>query len=390
MHIETPKILGGTALSPIKLARPSPFGTEEKEAVIKVLKKGILSKAGKGPNVKLFEKKFAQFFRVKYTISTTSGTTALHAALAALGIKAGDEVLVPALSFVSSASVILQQGATPVFVDIDRHTFCMDPADIKKKITSKAKALIVVHLYGRPAAMDEILKISRQYKLKVVEDCAQAHGAVYDGKLLGTLGDFGCFSFYQTKNISCGEGGMVITNNKELYKNCTSVVDHGLVENNLERYDYDRLGYNYHLTELQAALGIVQLKKLKGNNKKRQNNANLYQSLLREGGIQFQSLPKKGTHVYYSLTALLPAAYRGKVDWFIQAVREEGVEINRIYPIPLNKTKLFNQYYLPCPVSEDIAMRLFNFYTNPGISKSYIQTTALAVKKILNFMEVHL
>jgi dTDP-4-amino-4,6-dideoxygalactose transaminase len=380
-------ILGGKPISFKKLVKPSPIGKPEINAVIRVLNKGVLSKAGRGENVKTFEKKFAQFHNVKYAVTTTSGTTALHTAICALNIKKGDEILVPDLTFVSSASVILQQQATPIFVDINPTTFCIDIVDLEKKITEKAKAIIVVHLYGHPAEMNAIIKIAKKHNLKIIEDCAQSHGAKYEKQYVGTFGDISCFSFYQTKNLTSGEGGMVLTNNKELYKSCSSVVYHGLMDGNLQGYDYDRLGYNYHMTEMQAAVGIEQLRKLKRMNKQRAFNANKYKKLLKDTELIFQDDNKNINHVYYALTALLPEKLKNKRDWFVDAVRAEGVEINKIYPKPLHETKLFSSFSKSqYSNASNIAARLFNFYTNPGITDTYIKLTCEAVKKVLNYL----
>jgi len=382
-------ILGGEPILSKKINRLSPFGKEELSKCKEVFNDGFLSRAGRGKYVKLFENSFANFHKVKYAVSTSSGTSALHTAVVALNIKEGDEVLVPALTFISSASVILQQKAKPVFVDIDPETFCLDPGDLRKKITKKTKAILVVHLYGYISSMDSIKKIASYYKLKIIEDCAQSHGAKYKNNIAGSLGDIACFSFYQTKNMSCGEGGMIITNNEQLYKNCSSIVDHGLIEGDLQSYDYDRLGYNYHLTEIQAAVGLEQLKKLRKMNIQRRKNAFLYRKLLNNTGLFFQKENKEVEHAYYCLTALLPKKFSKLRDWFVEAVRLENVEINKLYPIPLNKTKLFKKlgYKEDSIVANDVSSRLFNFYTNPGISGKNIFLTCEAVKKVLNYLD---
>lgn len=380
-------IFRGTPVSNKKLEKPSSIGKKELQISIQVLKNGTLSRAGRGKFVKKFENEFANFFKTKYAISTTSGTTALHTALSAIKITSRDEVLVPSLTFVSSASIILQQNAVPVFVDINPNTFCIDVNDLEKKITKKTKAIIVVHLYGCPADIKSIMKIAKKYKLKIIEDCAQAHGARYNNHFIGTFGSAGCFSFYQTKNMTTGEGGMVITNNKALYERGKSIVDHGLIKGKLENYNYDQLGYNYHLTELQAAIGIIQLKKLTKMNKMRRKNALLYKKLLRGSNLFFQEEPKDSESVYYCLTALLPKKFSKYRDWFVEAVRAENVEINKLYPVPLHKTNVFKKYRSKCPVTEDVCSRLFNFYTKPYITKKYIKLTCKAVKKVLRYME---
>jgi len=378
-------IRGGKPIVADPMTRALPIGKDEITAGLRVLKSGVLSRAGRGEEVLKFEMNFAKYCNARYAVTTTSGTTALHTALGAIGVCSGDEIIVPALTFISSASVILQQGATPIFADIDSNTFCLDIYDFERKITSKTKAVIVVHLYGNPANIKDIVHIAKKHGVAVIEDCAQAHGATYNQKKVGTFGDVGCFSFYQTKNMTCGEGGMVITNKKSLYKACKSIVDHGLIGGYLQGYNYDRLGYNYHLTELQAAIGQVQLKKLNWFNNQRRRNATFYKKLLAETPLQFQKETHLGRNVYYNLTALLPEKFISRRDWFIKAVRSENVEVNNIYPYALHKTELFRKNNCAkLPVAENVSARLFNCYINPGITKKYIYLTTQAIKKVLN------
>lgn len=379
-------IYGGKPVFPKKITIRPQIGKEELAAATKVIKEGFLSSSRKGFFVRQFENKFAEVFGVKYAVSTSSGTAALHAAVCALGIRKGDEVLVPALTFVSSASAILQEDANPVFVDIDPKTFNMDIEDLKKKITKKTKAIVAVHLYGNPANIREIIKIAKKYKLKVIEDCCQAHGAKCGEKFVGTFADLACFSFQQSKNIVCGEGGMIITNNRRLYENCCSVVDHGLVNGELKNYDYDRIGYNYHITEIQSAIGIEQLKKMKKMNNKRRINADLYKKHLANTGLIFQKELKNSQGAFYCLTVLLPKKLKSKRDWFVDAVRAENAEIYKLYPLALTQTKLFkklNQKYF-CRTAEDISQRLFNLPVGPTLSKEYIKKTSEVIKKVLD------
>jgi len=380
-------ILGGKPVLAKKQSLPSLMGKEELAAVKKVMAGGVLSRSRRGFFVGKFEKEFARFFNIKYAISTNSGTSALHTAVCALGINPGDEILVPALTFISSASVILQERARPVFVDIDSKTFNIDIADIQRKITKKTKAIVAVHLYGCPANIKEIIKIAKKYNLKVIEDCAQATGARLGGQQVGTFGDFGCFSFQQTKNMTCGEGGMVICKNQELFQACSSVVDHGIVGNSLAEYNYNRLGYNYHLTELQAAVGSEQLKKLEKINRQRKNNAQLYRKALKDAGLLFQKEPDNSAGVYYCLTALLPEEFKDKRDWFVRAVGAENIELFRLYPLALTQTELFKKAEKnTCPVASDVANRLFNFSTHPLLPETYIKKSGEAVKKVLDYM----
>lgn len=381
-------IFGGIPVSKAPLIMPSPIGIQEEREVHRVFKKGILSRAGRGETVRAFEGAFTEFFRVPYAVSTTSGTTALHTALCALGIGQGDEVIVPALTFISTASVVLQQGAKAVFADVVSNTFCLDVRDIEKKITKRTKAIIVVHMYGCPADMKNIVLIAKKHGLKIIEDCAQAHGAMYGGAFVGTVGDIGCFSFYQTKIMTCGEGGMVVTKDPKLFQLACSVVDHGITSREQLVYDYDRLGFNYHMTEMQAAVGLAQLRRLPKLLSAREKNVAKFLKGLRGTSIQFQDIEPNGSSVHYALTALLPQQFKTQRDWFLEAVRAEGVLVNCLYPKSLPETKLLSRSKADiCPVAEDVTARLFNFYINPGVMASDIRTTILAVKKVLAYLE---
>jgi dTDP-4-amino-4,6-dideoxygalactose transaminase len=378
-------IFGGKPVISKRPPQPSPIGEEEIAAANQVLKTGVLSWSRRGDYVAFFEKSFARFLGSKYAVSASSGTAALHTAVSALEIGPEDEVLVPALTFVSSASVVLQVGAKPVFVDIDERTFNLDVSNLEKKVTKKTKAIIVVHLYGNPCDMTKIKELADRYDLKVIEDCSQAHGAEYNNSFVGTFGNMACFSFQQTKNMTCGEGGMVITDDAELYKKCSNIVDHGLIGGDLEKYDYDHLGYNYHLTDLQAAIATEQLKKLSNMNKKRIENSSLYKKHLSGTDLSFQKETQNAKNVYYTLTVLLPEQLKNKRDWFVEAVRAENAEVLKLYPLSLPQTKLFSgsKADTKYPIASSVASRLFNLCTNPGISQEIIRKTCRAIKKVL-------
>jgi len=378
-------INGGRAICPEGIKRGKVFGEEERQAVWDVMDKGIISMAGVGDMVRRFEQSFAAYHRVPFAIATTSGTTALHTAIEALQIGPGDEVIVPDLTFISTASAVLQAGATVVFCDVDQTSFNISVEDLRSKITSKTKAVIVVHLYGAPADMVRIMPLIREFDIKLVEDCAQAHGAILNGQMVGTFGDLACYSFYQTKNMSCGEGGMIITDNENLARQCRSLTRHGLTSDNLGDYDYNRLGYNYSMTELQAAIGLVQLGKLDEFNLARCKNSAKYRSKLDGLDLRFQS--QSVGHVNHCLTAVLPnylATYR---NWFIKAVRAEGATINCIYPVTLSRTQLFTERSNKPSISNQLASALFNFYTNPDITESFITICCEAVKKVMMAMK---
>ncbi|HEC89506.1 MAG TPA: DegT/DnrJ/EryC1/StrS family aminotransferase, partial [Thermoplasmatales archaeon] len=240
----------------ISIARPL-LGEEEKKAVVDVLNSGMLAS---GPKVEEFEKRFAEFVGVKYAVATTSGTTALHLALLSLSVGTGDEVIIPSFSFIATANSVLFCNAKPVFCDVNPKTFNIDVEKIESLITDKTKAIMPVHLYGQPADMKPILEIAEKHDLYVIGDAAQAHGAEYDGRRVGSFGDVECFSFYPTKNMTTGEGGMITTNIEEIAERARSIRNHGR-EKTKWGYEHNRLGYNYRMTDIAAAIGLEQLKK---------------------------------------------------------------------------------------------------------------------------------
>jgi dTDP-4-amino-4,6-dideoxygalactose transaminase len=377
-------INSGPAVYPKGLKRGRVFGEEERQAVWEVMGKGVVSKAGMGEMVKRFEQEFAAYHQIPFAIATTSGTTALHTAVSALRIGPGDEVIVPDLTFVSTASVVLQTGARVVFCDIDPQTFNLSVDDLRSKITTRTKAVIAVHLYGAPADMHSIVSlVKKECNLWLIEDCAQAHGATINGQLVGTFGDLACYSFYQTKNMSCGEGGMIITKDEDLTQQCKSLTRHGLIGDELAAYNYDKLGFNYAMTELQAAIGIVQLHKLAKLNRRRSENARLYRQKLADLPIQFQT--DSCGNANYCLTAILPADWAKHRNWFLEAVRAEGVLINCLYPLSLSQTALLANSNQPVN-SHQAAGALFNLYTNPDISSHFVNTCCTAIRKVCHVM----
>jgi perosamine synthetase len=238
-------------------------------------------------------------------------------------------------------------------------------------------------MYGQPANITKLLKIAKRYNLILIEDCAQAIGAKYKNKFVGTFGDLACFSFYQTKNITCGEGGMIITDNKKYADLIDSLLDNGLKKDDVEAYNYDKLGYNYRLTEIQAAIGIEQLKKLNKINKIRRRNAWIYQKKLKNLGILFQTESKRTENVYFYLTGLLPVEISHLRDEFIERVRKKGVPIKKLYPLSLHKIDLFKEkVQYRCPIAEDITKRLFNLYVNPGLTLKDISYFCKIIEKI--------
>ena len=287
------------------------FDEREQQLIQEPLKTGWVVQ---GPYVKQFEEKFARFTGAEFAVATTSCTTALHLALAARGIGPGDEVIVPAFTWVSTANVVLFVGATPVFCDIDLRTFNLDPQKIKAKITPRTKAIIPVHLFGLAAEMDPIVQVARRHRLYVVEDAACGFGAYYRGTHVGTFGEAGCFSFHPRKAITTGEGGMLLTQDEERASLCRTLRDHGASRTDLARHtgkagfllaEYNHLGYNYRMTDIQGALGVAQMDKAPWIQERRTQRARRYDALLAGvEGLKTPIVPAYCTHGYQSYVCL--------------------------------------------------------------------------------------
>lgn len=336
---------------------PHPIiGEEEKRAVKEVLESGKLStfiaQPGEqflgGEKIKQFENEFARYHDAKYAVAFNSATAALHAAVVACGVKAGEEIIVPPYTFTSTATCALMHNAIPVFVDIKPDIFCLDPAKIEQAITPRTRVVIPVHLFGHPADMDEIMQIAERHNLKVIEDSAQAPGAIYKGKFAGTIGDCGVFSFQETKNIMTGEGGMLITNNEEIAEIARMIRNHGevILESQTQRtYRSDILGWGYRMTEMEAALGIEQLKKLDELNSQRIELANyLAENLAEVDGLTPPVVYPYARHVYY----VLPIKYNEDEigiprDLFVKALVAEGIPFGAGYVRPLYLNPIYHE-----------------------------------------------
>ncbi len=275
-----------------------------------------------GEYVTSFENLFSKLIKVEYSLSCSNGTVALHLALLGLEIKPGDEVIVPSFTFIATINAILYCGAIPVFVDIDPVTWCLDPNDVKQKITSKTKAIMVVHLYGNPAAMNELGQIAKRNNLFIVEDCAESLGASYEGLPTGGFGDISCFSFYGNKLITSGEGGMVSTKNPVFFERMKTLRDHGMSPT--RRYYHEAVGYNYRFTNIQAAVALAQLEKIDEFLKRRKEIFTLYSSLLDIPQIQ---LPFQGDDVSVPVNWLYTIIVKdGKRDEVISVLKENNID----------------------------------------------------------------
>jgi len=307
------------------------------------IKSGWVSSLGKYINE--FEKKFAEFCNVKYALSTCNGTTALHLALIALGIKEGDEVIIPDLTFIATANAVKYTGAKVVTVDIQEDTLCIDPEKIKKSITSKTKAIIPVHLYGHPADMKEIINIAKEYNLYVVEDAAEAHGAEIDKQKVGSLGDIGIFSFYGNKIITSGEGGMITTNNKELYEKMKYLRDHAMSKE--KRYWHTEIGYNYRMTNLQAALGVAQLERINELLNKKREIFEMYKYYLKDiPNIKLNFQKESYKNVYWMVCLEILNYDEKKRDNLMKKLKEKGID-SRPFFYPISDMPMYEKTYTP-------------------------------------------
>jgi perosamine synthetase len=342
--------------------RPAPFppypiiGEAERQAVLEVLDEGRLSTFVASPGehflggrrIREFEQEFADFHGVPFAVAFNSATAALHAAVIACGIAPGEEVIVPPYTFTSTATSALMHGAIPVFADIDGDTFCLDPKAVETVLSPRSRAMIPVHLFGQPAAMDGILDVARRHGLRVIEDCAQAPGATCRGTKVGVLGDCGVFSFQETKNLMTGEGGMLITEDRAIAEVAQLVRNHGeaaVSPGETRSYKAEILGWNYRMTEFEAALGRCQLRQLPEQNAARQRlAARLTKALAGLPGLRVPPVREGCEHVYYVYPLLYAAdAWGISRARFVEAVNAEGIPISGGYVRPLYLSPLYQE-----------------------------------------------
>ena len=324
------------------------LGKEEEQEVLRVLHSRWLST---GPVTQRFEKTFSEYLGGGYAIAVSNGTAALHLALKSLDLKEGDEVILPSLTFIATANAVLYIGAKPIFADIvSKEDLNISPEEIERKITKKTKAIIVMHYGGYPCDMKAILGIAKRHGLYVIEDAAHAPGAEYQGKRCGFIGDIGCFSFFSNKNLVTGEGGMVVTRNKTWAEKVRRMRSHGMealswdkYRGHLSSYDIQEVGYNYRTTEIQSTLGLVQLKKLDRNNRKRKRLVEIYRQELQ--GVDKISIPFlkfKGNPSYHLFPILVaPSIDRNKV---MERLKDFGIQTSVHYP-PVHLFSLYRKRF---------------------------------------------
>lgn len=362
----------------INIAAPV-IDSEERRAVDEVIESGMLAQ---GPKVAELEESWAKYCGTKHALAVNSGTAAIHCALYAAGVKEGDEVITTPYSFIATINPILMLGARPVLVDIDEETFNIDVSKIEAAITEKTKAIVPVDLYGQPCDWAELQEIAKKHNLKIVEDACQAIGAEYKGIKTGSLGDFGCFSLYATKNIMCGEGGVVTTNSDEAAVAIRSFRQHGMVA----PYEYANLGYNYRMSDLHGAIAVEQLKKVEEFTKKRQENARKLNDVLAGvAGIKIPTISENRSHVYHQYTILLDKDIQR--DQFIASLRDKGVGAGIYYPKPLHAYPHIAKLGYKVgdfPVAEDLAARVVSLPVHPKVTDEDIEIIAAAVKESVN------
>ncbi|MBT5028705.1 MAG: DegT/DnrJ/EryC1/StrS family aminotransferase [Nitrospinaceae bacterium] len=356
------------------------LGQREKELVNECLESGWISSAGK--YIEKFENQFAEYCECAEGVTTTSGTTAIHLALKSLGVGPGDEVLVPAFTMVGSVYPIVQCGASPVFVDSEPDTGNMDIQDLESKITASTKVILIVHIYGHPADMDPICDLARSRNLKILEDAAEAHGALYKGRKAGSLGDVGCFSFYANKIITTGEGGMIVSNDKDLIKKARQLKDlaHGKIRFTHELPE----AFNYRMTNIQAAIGLGQLERIEETVKKKIANAEQYSNLLK--GVSCLKLPvcrPWARNVYWMYGVQLLDNDRFARDELMTALKNEGVD-TRSFFYPLNTQKAFQGYgKQDCPKAEILGKQGFYLPSGQTLKPNQIQRVAEILVELL-------
>jgi perosamine synthetase len=368
-------------------ARPPDFipvyepwiGRREEENVMDAVRSGWISSLGK--YVTRFEEEFTQFCGAAHGVSTSNGTTALHLALHALGIGAGDEVIIPALSFVASANAVAYTGAKPVFVDVDPNTWTLDVDEVERAINGRTRAIMPVHLYGHPANMGRLREIAEVAGLWLVEDAAEAHGAAINGRRVGAIGTIGAFSFYGNKIITTGEGGMLTTNDAELAARCRMLRDHAMPPE--RRYWHEEVGFNYRLTNLQAAVGVAQLERIDSFISRKREIALGYSRLL--ANIEGIKLPVElpgYTNVYWMYSILVDRPFPLNRDDLMVALRNEGID-SRPFFHSLDTLPPY-QSEAPKPCALALSQKGLNLPSSPRLTDEQVEQIAVTIRNLAN------
>ncbi len=375
---------GETKVEKKIVAYASPYVDHKELKLIEgVINSGMLAQ---GPKVKEFEEQFAKLCGTKYAVAVSSGTAALHCLTYAFGIKPGDEVITIPFTFVATANPVIMQGGIPVFVDIKEDTYNIDPELVEKAITEKTKAIIPVNLYGQPADWERLREIAKKHNLKLIEDAAQSVNSKYKSTMSGALGDGAAFSFYATKNLITGEGGMVTTNDPEIAELCKRFRHHGQSEQT--RYEYHDLGYNYRMTDIQAAIGLIQMERISDLTKQRIKNAEfLDRELADVEGIVTPKKMEDRTHVYHQYTIRITEDFPISRDELNKKLREEGFISGIFYPKPLHLHPHFARLGYnkgDFPVSEKAAKEVLSLPVHPKATFEDLQRLVNLIKELGN------
>jgi len=354
---------------------------KELEYVADCLKTKWIS--SKGKYIEQFEQKFADYCGCKYGVSTTSGTTALHLALASLEIGPGDEVIVPTFTMISTVFAVVYTGAKPVLVDSEPETWNIDVTKIEDKITERTRAIMPVHIYGHPCDMNPIMEIAERHNLYVIEDAAEAHGAEYKGKKVGGIGHIGCFSFYANKIITTGEGGMIVTNDELIAGKAGSLKD--LAFSKERRFLHTDLGFNYRMTNIQAAIGLAQFEKIDELRERRRKNAHLYNSLLRDiKGIKLPPEKEWAKNVYWMYSILIKDEFGMRRDELMSKLGQKGIE-TRSFFIPMHQQPVFHKLGLfnreSYPVAQELSRKGLYLPSGSGLKEEQVDYICSVVRE---------
>lgn len=352
-------------MTDIPIADPN-LGAPEREAVLSVLESGDLAA---GEEVQAFEEAFADASDAEHAVATTNGTTALHTALVAAGIGEGDTVITTPFSFVATANVIRFAGAQPVFADIDPETYLLDPDSVEQRIREldlDVDAIMPVHLYALPADMDRFCELGERFDATIIEDAAQAHGGTYNGTPVGTLGDVACFSFYPTKNITSGEGGMITTDSEMIADRASQFINHGRSAGGYG-YEHAEIGHNFRMTDIHAAIGRNQLPRLDAIVQQRRENAARLSGLLESTPLVLPSDPEGRRHAYHQYTVRC-----GNRDAVREALSDAGIGTGVYYPTPIHQLPVYEGIEASLPVAEEIAEQALSLPIHQELSTADI------------------
>lgn len=369
-----------------------PYITDaEKKLVMDVLDSGWLVE---GKYSQMLEREFSSYIGVKEAVTVTNGTVALQLALEALGLKPGDEVITTAFTFVASSNAAVFIGGVPIFADISESTFNIDPEDVRRRVTRKTRAIVAVHIFGLPCDVKALREIADEYGLYLVEDCAQAHGATVNGRKVGSFGDVSCFSFYATKIVASGEGGLVATNDSEIADRVRMLKNHGRGPEG--GYRYYRIGYNFRMTDYAAAIALGQLRRIDEFIGVRRRNAKIILSHIEDTILDWQHVPEGYEHAYYILALRLPGR-PALVDRFIEELKSKGIASRRIYDIPVYRQESYIKMsewrwarYIDYPDyskvrlenTEEICKTHFEVPVHPMVSEEQAEYIGESLKKI--------